>query len=665
MASPDLEAFRFDAAIAIARQKRSQNRIDEAADYYRRAMAIVPRGVDAPRELGEMLHAASRLADACKVFEAALSLRPDDYGLNFALGNALSAMGDTAAAERHYKAAVLARPDSAIAHNNLGYMQRLRGDADAAVVSFNEAILLSPALSLAHCNLADLYLGLGRLDLAEQAARRALSVDESSSTAQFILGRALDDQQRTAEAIDVYAEGLKRFPNEARFASFLAGALYRIGEVEAALANYERARAIAPDDRVTQSNILLMLNYRPRDAAEIFAAHEAWGRASSTGPSERPPLPQMTGRSIRVGYVSADFYNHPVGQLIEPVIVSHDRSAFAVFCYYNGDKRDDLTARLVASGITLRQIERASDDEVVRQIQADGIDLLVDLAGHTGGNRLGVFARRAAPVQATYLGYPNTTGLRSIDYRITSSVADPPGLTDRFNTETLVRLPDTFLCAPPLRSQVPIVAPPVLRSGRFTFGCFNNLAKVTPETMALWGRLLAVVPQADLFVKAAPLADAAIRARWVEKFAAHGIAAERLRLSGRLGFADHLAAYNAVDLALDPFPYNGTATSLEGLWMGVPFVTLVGRSHVARVGASLLKAVDLDMLIAEDEGSYVTIAAGMVERPDVLATLRSGMRERLRGSGIGDPVRFTRALETAYREMLNGRPERQNPDISA
>lgn len=658
MASPDLETFRFDAALTIARQRRAQGQVDQAAEYYRRAAAILPSRVEAACEHGEMLHVAGRLGEARQVLEAALPRAPDDYGLNFALGNALSAMGDNTAAERRYRAAVAARPDSAIAHNNLGYMQRLLGDSEAAIVSFNEAILLSPALSLAHCNLADHYLALGRLDDAVDAARRALSVDAASSTAQFILARALDEKQRLGEAIEAYRDGQARFPGDARFCSFLAGALYRVGDVDGALENYERALALSPGDRVTQSNILLMLNYRMRDPAEVFAAHVAWGR-SGAAPSGRPELPNVSGRPIRVGYVSADFYNHPVGQLIEPVIAAHDLSAFAIYCYFNNDKRDDLTARLMAGGITLRQIERLSDDNVLRLIEADGIDILVDLAGHTGGNRLGVFARRAAPIQVTYLGYPNTTGLPTVDYRLTTEVADPPGLTDPYNTETLVRLPGSFLCAPPAPGLIPVSAPPMLRGGRVTFGCFNNLAKITPETVALWARLLAAVPQSSLFIKASPLADAAIRTRWESAFARHGIGAERLRLSGRLGFTDHLAAYNAVDLALDPFPYNGTATSLEGLWMGVPFVTLAGTTHVARVGASLLKALDLGELIAEDEASYLAIAAGLAERPDVLATLRSGMRERLRASPIGNAQAFTRAMEAAYRDMLRGHPQRR------
>jgi predicted O-linked N-acetylglucosamine transferase (SPINDLY family) len=657
MGSPDLEQYRYDAALAIARQQRGRGQAEAAIEAYRRACAIATARIEAPRELGEMLHGAGRLEQARDILAAGLTLAPDDYGLNFALGNTLSALGDVAGAERHYRAAIAAQPTSAIAHNNLGYMLRLRGDADSAIIAFNEAILQSPGLTLAHCNLADLYLSLGRHEEAADAARRGVALDPDSSTARFLRARALGEGERIAESLQAFADGMQRFASEPRFASFLAGTYYRIGAVAEALDYYQRALALQPGDAATQSNILLLLNYSRRDAEAVAEDHRAWGRTVEREAAvARPPLPSVAGRTIRVGYVSADFYHHPVGQLIAPVIASHDQAAFSVFCYHNNAKHDDLTQRVAASGVAWRQIERMSDAAVARQVAADGIDLLVDLAGHTGGNRLGLFARRAAPVQATWLGYPNTTGLRAMDYRITDAVADPPGMTERFHTETLVRLPGCFLCAAPPSVELAPSPPPAARSGRFTFGCFNNLAKISPETIALWAHILAAAPQAALFLKAAPLADPAIRARWTEAFARHGVRPERLRLSGRMGYAQHLAAYGEVDLALDPFPYNGTATSLEGLWMGVPFVTLEGDRHAARVGASVLRTLDLASMIARDVDAYAAIAAGLAQRIDVLAALRAGMRKRMLASGLGDPARFTRGLEAAYRAMVTTPP---------
>ena len=654
MTQADLEAFRYEAALAIARQRKAQAQFDQAVSDYRRAASIAPSRLEAWREVGAMLHGAGRLQQARTVLEAALPISPEDYELNFILGNTLSALGDIANAERYYRSAVAAQPDSAIAHNNLGYMLRLRGDSDGAIICFNEAIVLSPALTLAHCNLADLYLSLDRSSETEKTARRAVALDPGSSTAHFLLARALADQNALAEATRLFAEGHSRFPRESRFAAHLAGTFYRVGEIEQALWHYRVAQELAPTDAATRSNILLMLNYRLLDPEAVFSEHREWATRIECGAAtQQPPAPAIVRRPIRIGYVSADLYNHPVGQLIGPVLTSHDRSEFIVHCYHNNNKTDELTQRLRATGLEWRNVAGMSDEALVDQVRADGIDLLVDLAGHTGGNRLGVFARRAAPVQATYLGYPNTTGLSAMDYRITDAVADPPGLSDRFHSEALVRLPGTFLCAAPLRSEVPVSPLPMSSSGHVTFGCFNNLAKLTPEVVELWAQLIRQVERSVLFIKAAPLADPVIRDRWVAQFTAHGVSPERLKLTGRTGYASHLAAYNEVDLALDPFPYNGTATSIEGLWMGVPFVTLAGDRHVARVGASLLTALDLKPLIASDASDYLRIAAQVVADIEGLAALRAGLRERMRTSGLSDPLRFTRGLEAAYRSMVS------------
>jgi predicted O-linked N-acetylglucosamine transferase (SPINDLY family) len=341
-----------------------------------------------------------------------------------------------------------------------------------------------------------------------------------------------------------------------------------------------------------------------------------------------------------------------VSYFFEPVLAAHDAAAFEVFCYSDAPVADAVTQRLRAQAGQWRDIAGLSDERVAALIRADRIDLLVDLAGHTARNRLLVFARRPAPVQATWLGYPNTTGLAAIDFRVTDAVSDPPGQTEAWHTEELVRLAGPFSCYAPPAESPPVSPLPALAAGHVTFGCLNNLAKLTPPTVALWAQLLGAVAGSRLLLKASGLADAETAARLRQEFAGQGIDPARLDLRGAgQSVARHLGVYHQVDVALDPFPYNGTTTTCEALWMGVPVVTLAGDAHVSRVGASLLTHLDLTACIAESPAAYVDRARGLAGDLARLAVLRAGLRERLRASPLCDGPGFTRQLEDAFRAM--------------
>jgi predicted O-linked N-acetylglucosamine transferase (SPINDLY family) len=340
-----------------------------------------------------------------------------------------------------------------------------------------------------------------------------------------------------------------------------------------------------------------------------------------------------------------------VAHFLEPVLRQHDRAAVEVFAYAEVVVPDAVTARLRGLVDHWRPTVALDDDDLADQIRRDRIDILVDLAGHTAGNRLPVFARKPAPLQMTWLGYPDTTGLTAIDYRLTDELADPPGRTEALHTEKLLRLPAPFLCYQP-KEQTPEPGPlPAQRNGRITFGCFNHLAKWDETVLGLWADILGRVPDSRLFLRARGVNDPGVTARLAGFFAARGVAAERLEFSGaELSDRDQLACYQQVDVALDPFPYHGTTTTCEALWMGVPVVTLAGEAHVSRVGVSLLSGIGCQQWVAQTDEEYAAIAGRIASDLSGLAKIRTELREKVRRSPLMAAGRFTRNLEQAYRE---------------
>ena len=354
---------------------------------------------------------------------------------------------------------------------------------------------------------------------------------------------------------------------------------------------------------------------------------------------------------MRIGYVSGDFRRHSVANFLFPIFENHDRAAFQITCYNNNGWNDDVTERLMGAVDQWRRISGLDDETVAEMIAADGIDILVDLSGHTAHNRLSLFARQPAPVQVTWLGYPGSTGVEAIRYRLVDAITDPPGESDSYYCETLIRLEHGFLCYAPLD---PAPAP-VMRPARnpVRFGSFNNPAKLSPATLDLWGKLLQAVESSELVLKGRPFADPQVRRMLLKRFEARGIAEERIVLLEHMAAPDrHMAAYGEMDIALDPFPYNGTTTTCEALWMGVPVVTLLGDRHSSRVGASLLTRVGLEEMIAEDADGYIRRAADLAANQERRAALRATLRPAMQTSPLCDGAGFTRRLEAAYRQML-------------
>ena len=631
-------------------------RYQEAEAAFRATLRLREGFPEAWVALADALEEQGRDAEALEALNRAIAQRTDYEGALMNASVLLQKMGRLDEAEPSYRRVIAVAPDSAAAHNNLGNVLHTLGRSAEAEACFRRSLELAPDSAVAHSNLGNALRDLGRYAEAEASCRQALSRDPRLPEAHNHLGNVLQALGRASESAASLRQATTLKPAYRDAHNSLGNTLKDLGRLEEAEMSFRRALALDPDDRAARDNFLLALNYTARySRGEVFEEHRDWARRhAAPSISVRKMHANVSDplRRLRVGYVSPDFRRHSVAYFIEPVLARHDRAAFEVYCYSNVGLPDPLTAHLLQLADHARNIAGRSDEIVARAMRDDGIDILVDLAGHTAGHRLGLFALKPAPVQATYLGYPNTTGMGAIDWRITDVHADPPGDGDAFHSETLARLPESFLCFQPPAEAPQVAPPPSIANGFITFGSFNVLAKMTPEVIRTWSRLLERLPRSRLLLKALGLGDAASRGHVLAQFGKHGIAAERitaLPMEGAL--RTHLARYHEMDIALDPFPFNGTTTTLEALWMGVPVIALAGDRHSGRVGASILANAGLDELVARDEQSYVGIAAKLAADGDRLAALRYTMRERISASPLRDQAGFMRALEEAYRGM--------------
>ena len=554
-----------------------------------------------------------------------------------------------------FRQAIRLKPDLAEAHSGLGDALAAQGKLDEAISACRQAIRAKPDLAAAHSSLGNTLAAQGKLDEAIPAYRQAIRIKPEFAEANSNLGNALAQQGKLEEALAAYRRAIRIKPDYAEALVNLANVLREQGNLDEAIAAYRQAISIKPDFFQAFSNLLFSLNYHDKLTAEhLFAAHREWGERYGR------PLPRPSAytnnhdatRRLRIGYVSADFCQHSVAYFLEPLLKGHDQQAVEVFCYAGVRFPDAVTAHLRGLSDHWLMTVGLSDEELAGHIRSDRIDVLVDLAGHTANHRLLVFARKPAPIQVTWLGYPNTTGLQAIDYRLVDAVTDPVGEADALASEALMRLESGFLCYGASKGAPEPTAPPYLQTGAVTFGSFNNPAKISAATVDTWATLLTRLPTARLLLKGKPFADAATRALFLARFGERGVAAERFELVAWLpGVATHLAAYHRVDIALDPFPYNGTTTTCEALWMGVPVVALRGDRHSGRVGASLLNQIGLPDLIANSVDEYVQIALELASNAQRLDDLRCSLRARVAASPLCDERAFARKMEAAYRTM--------------
>lgn len=564
------------------------------------------------------LHRAGRLGEAEVLYRRLLAVAPDDPEVLYPLGQLYNQAGRCDEAVACLQRAIVVNPRHARACNTLGMALEELGRLDEALDCYRKAVRLDTRGFEARYNLGGALLNAGLLDEAVVELERAVEIDPGRGLAQMTLGQAL----------------------------------IRRGEVARAWPLLEQALARMPDRPLVHDLYLFALNYLSDDPARLLDAHRAYGMRIEAPHKASWPV-HRNGRDperrLRIGYVSPDFREHSVATFLEPVLAHHDRAGFEIHAYYTAPLRDAMTVRIEALVDAWAPSGALDDARLAARIAADGIDILVDLAGHTTGNRLPVFARRPAPVQVGWLGYPATTGLTAIDWRLVTAMTDPPG-AEAWHTEGLWRLPRTLWswCPDP---EAPAVDPlaPVRRNGNIRLLSANNIAKLSDATIAAWSRILVAVPDATLTLTGVP--DGRASQHLHERFRAQGIAPHRVVIPGKLPQGAYRALLADVDIALDPFPYNGTTTSCDALWAGLPLVTLAGRASAARSGTALLGLLGLESLVAEDIDGYVRIATALACDVDRMESLRAGLRDRISASALRDEAGFARDLEAAYRGM--------------
>ena len=625
-------------------------RFDEAVSFLSKAAASLPDDSELLGNYGAALVSANRPQEALEVLDRAIERGLSASGPVLVNRSAARrALGDHPGAFADAERALTIDPDLAGAYANAGAALQSQGKLREAVAYFMRGLERHPNEAVLETNVGALLFQLGEVQAARQHLERAVVSNPGLADARHNLGAVLQDAGEVALAETCYQRALEIDPTHPGALSNFGSLELARGRVDMALARFESALAADPQNREAASNNLLALNYLagPPPSA-ISDLHKAWG-AHFLG-AERPLPPRSKNERPRIGFLSPDLWNHPVASFLEPLLRSVDPSRYELHVYNDRAAGDAVTDRLRALPLSWTDVSGWPGDALIDQIRTDGIDVLVELAGHTAQNRLVDLAARAAPVQMTMIGYPNTTGLPTMDYRVTDVIADPEGDADARHSETLIRLAGGFLCwRPP--DNAPMLSPTTDRP--ISFGSFNALPKLSVQTIAAWAAILNAVPNSRLVLKSRALSDPETRSRILRAFSAHRVAANRLELVAWLpATQDHLAFYSEIDVALDPFPYNGTTTTMEALWMGVPVVSLIGDQHAGRVGASILAHAGLGEDLATDVVAYVNHAIRLAQSPELLAKRRIELRPTLAASSLLDGARYARAMEAAWEQTL-------------
>jgi len=628
-------------------------RLDEAEASYRWTLQIRPDDAAAHNNLGLTLHDLDRLDEAEACYRRALEIRPDDAGAHYNLGNTLQELGQLDGAVASYRRALQIWPDYAEAHNNLGNALNDLGRLDEAEACYRSALQIKPDYAEAHNNLGNTLTKLGRLDEAVASYRRVLAIKPDHAEAHNNLSCTLNDLGRLDDAVASCRRALAIKPDYAEAHSNLGNAFKNLGQLDDAVASFRRALEIKPDFEEAYSNLLFCLIHgEAANAQEQFSEHCRF--AEQFEAPLRSSWPQHThsrnpDRCLQVGFVSGDFRNHAVANFIEPVLAHlAGRPQLSLHAYYNYPVEDRVTQRLRRHITHWHPIVGLSDVALAQKIREDGIDILIDLSGHTGDNCLLAFARKPAPVQISWMGYPGTTGLNAMDYYLADRYFLPPGQFDDQFTEKIVRLPASapFL---PFDDAPPVNALPALGNGYVTFGSFNHRRKLSSSVIVLWSQILRALPSSRMVLGAMPQAGG--NDTLIEWFAREGIARERLSFYPGCPIKDYLGLHHQVDLCLDAFPYPGGTTSCHALWMGVPTLTMTGSTPASRQGAVLPNHVGLEAFVARNKTEFVEKGLFWADHLTELAKIRDGLRERFGQSAMGRPDLIAEALERALRTM--------------
>ena len=599
------------------------------------------------------LEAAGQRDRAVSEYQAALRLDANCVDALYNYGNTLKQQGSFSEAIACFQKALALKPDHSFARNNLGNAYLASGRFEEAAACFEKGFEQQPDSFMALLNLASVSRRLGDAARAETLLRRAIQLYPDKPVASSNLGDLLLSANRLAEAVECLEAAARHAPHLGELHINLGRAYAAQGRFDEALRCYKWALAVQPQSAVGHAIILFVFHYCPEfDPKALLAEHRAWaGRhAAPWFPAGKrhtnPPDPE---RKLRVGYVSPDLREHPVGYFMRPLVAAHDPEQIEVVCYAWG-KTDSWTGRIRAHASLWRTADGLGDAELAGLIEQDHIDILVDLSGYSAGNRLLVFARKPAPVQVSWLGYFNTTGMQAMDYLVVDEHLAPLDEEAPFVEEPL-RIPGCYLAYEIPHDAPPVAPAPCLHRGFVTYGCFNNPSKIGLHVVSVWCEILRRNPIARLVMKNYAFADEGSRKLYQDHFEKGGIGAERLDLLGPSTPQEVLPFYSQVDIALDPFPYNGGTTTCEALAMGVPVVTMRGDRFVSRVGSTILYNAGLGALVTHSPAEYVQKAVELGQNPALVAGMRADMRTKLAASTLCDTAGFTRRLESAYRDI--------------
>lgn len=595
------------------------NQLDVAIQYYKRAITSKPDFIGALNNLGILYIAIKNLNEAAVCFAQAVHYKPDYADALSNLGNIFREQGKFDEAMNCFQRVAALRPDGN-AHANMGLLLNDKRDYQKAAAHYQRATELMPHNTDNWCNLGNLYNAATEFEDALNCFQKALEID----------------------------------PNKNLALAGMAGTLKNLGKLDESIQYQKRALESEPDKLENHSNLLLAMVYASSVSPEEIAETARNFGKTLADPllRERPFIRDMNPeRKLKIGYISSDFHNHSAHYFFEFLPQLHDRNKFDIFLYFSNAKEDHVTERIKKHADHWRSIPYLSDGQAADLIEKDELDILVDTSGHAGGKHLLVLARKPAPIQATWLGYPATVGMKAIDYRIVDVHAEPPRMTEHLNVETLYRLPHIFCCYQPHPNSPAVTDhPPFEDNGYITFGCFNNFSKVTDDALKTWSKILKQVKNSRLLLEIAGIDGKKFKEEVENRLKKADISLKQVILEPRKA-ENQFVLYNKIDIALDPFPCNGGTTSMDTLWMGVPLIALAGKHFVSRMGVTILTNADLKEWIADDIEGYIERAVDLANNKEKLKELRKGLREKFAASPAMDKEDFTRNMEDAFRQM--------------
>ena len=639
---------------------QAQGEYQLAVHLAQKATAITPNP-EFLSNLGSAFRGFGNLQKAISSYKSALDDNPSLLEAQFNLAGTLLESGESAEAERWFRKVISRQPSLVAAIEGISHACNTQGKYEEGLEYARKLIQLTPGHATGYLQKGMALQGLKRLDEARQAYEKACELDQNQAVALNNIGNILSQQGDLHQALSLYQRAVALQPDFIEASINLAWAYAQHGMLSEAAACYRQILTIRPDQCHIYSDFLFTSNYDPAiSPQQHLDAARAWWEYYRNSPASCPQravssneIQRLQQKKLTIGFLSPNFCHHPVGIFFLPLIQELAQQDISVFCYaeMTEDTYDQQSDRIKAHAHKWFSTWNVSCAEVASQIKKDGVDILIDLAGHSAFNRLDVMAAKPAALQAEWLGYVNTTGLPTIDYRLTDDIVDPHG-ADQYYSETLIRLPHGFFCYPPPANAPEVKEAPILSTGTPTFGSLNNLAKINPNVIGIWADILSKTPGSRLIMVSRALADEFIRQSYTDLFATHGIGARRLEMIPNLPMQEYLALYDRIDVALDPFPHNGHTISCHTLWMGVPVVVLRGDRYAGRMGASIMTRIGLGELVAETQQQYVEIAVQLASSPQTVAQLRMGMRARMLASPICDHGRFAADFMEALQSMV-------------